>query len=233
MDSKTPENDSKSSEESEEKPETKKPSLKSRLIANYYAWRKLNDEEYERLTSKESIWRIVIKFFLPFWLAIAFSFALYVIFPDDIDRIGKLFVVYFFNPAGMEFGVTIGIGYLKLNPFLVVGFMLIIDSLTAMFLVWNFDYTRMLPLIGRLVRWVHKKAEQKIKKSRRFERGRFWGLIVFVLIPAYGTGAILGGIVGKLLKMEPWEHWIAIFIGSTLRLTLLALITLGVLEYIF
>ena len=137
-----------------------------------------------------------------------------------------------FNPAGMEVGVLYGFEFTSLDYHTVILFMLVIDSLTAIFLIWNFNYSRLLPGFGWVVWVVQGWAEKKMKKSKSFKRGRFWGLIIFVMIPAYGTGAILGGIVGKLLKMEPWRHWLAIFIGSTLRLTVMAVVIQVILSFL-
>lgn len=220
--------DSKSAENSEEKETVEKTSSEQdKKICK--------DSEFDKLIEGKSIWIVVEKFLLPFQLAFGLAFLLYILFPDLIGKIGSLFVVYFFSPAGMEIGVAFGILEppigLGLDPFLVVSFMLVIDSLTAMFLIWNFDYTRCIPGIGRLVKWVQGKAEKKIQKSKRFERGSFVGIIIFVLIPLYGTGAIFGGILGKLLKMNPWKHFIAIFIGSIIRLCVMALFAVSVFNF--
>jgi uncharacterized membrane protein len=194
---------------------------------SYGEWRKFKEEDKKEIFKREYTSTIVAKFILPFVLALELSLILYLLFPDIISKIGTLFVLYFFSPLGMEIGVTVGISPeptgLGLHPIFVVTFMLIIDSLTAMFLIMNFNYSRLLPFFGWLVWTVQSWAGEKIKTSKYFERGSFVGIIIFVLIPLYGTGAILGGIAGKLLEMNPWKHWFAILIGSFIRLSLLAI----------
>jgi uncharacterized membrane protein len=209
----------------------KKPWYK-RWADSYREWKKFTEVEIKTLKQSESFLKMFTKFSLPFGMAIVFTFLLYTAYPELIGDFGRLFVFYFFNPAGMEVGVLYGLQWTELNGFQVVGFMLVIDTLTAIFLIWNFNLSRLLPFFGWIVWVVQKSAEKKIKKSKSFEKGRFYGLIIFVMVPAYGTGAILGGIVGKLLNMDPWKHLGAIFIGSTLRLTVMAIIIDAIFNYL-
>jgi uncharacterized membrane protein len=207
----------------EKEPDKTKPRIQ-RWKESYREWKEFKEIDKVQLLKSAPISRILARFALPFVLALEFSLVLYLLYPDKLGDLGKLFVFYFFNPAGMEVGVLYGFEFTTLNQYLVVVFMLVIDSLTAMFLIWNFNFSRLLPGVGWLVWVVQAIAEKKIKKSKSFDQRRFIALIIFVMIPAYGTGAILGGIVGKLLRMNPWKHWLAIFIGSSLRLTLMAVI---------
>jgi uncharacterized membrane protein len=211
------------------KPDEELPRLR-RWKKSYGDWRKFKEVDKKRIFEKEYTSTIVAKFILPFVMALEFALILYILFPNHLGDLGELFVFYFFNPAGMEVGVLYGFKFTDLSYETVVIFMLVIDTLTAMFLIWNFNYSRLLPFFGWLVWVVQASAERKIKKSRSFQRGSFVGLIFFVMIPAYGTGAILGGIVGKLLNMKPWLHFFAIFIGSSLRLTVMAVVIHFLLE---
>jgi uncharacterized membrane protein len=209
-----------------------KQSLGAKLKRSYVEWRDYKNKELKRLKSEESIWRIILKFFLPIWLSIFFAFACYFIFPNDIFNLIILFGVYFISPLGMEIGVPIGIG-LGLNPFLVVGFMLLVDALSAMFLIWNLDYTRLIPFIGKLIKKTEEKGSNYLKKQQWIERLAFLGLVGFVMIPLYGTGSILGSIVGRIMGMDSWKNWFAVIIGSAIRLGVSALIVVGVIEFFF
>lgn len=223
--------DSKEKKSKRDKKTKPKKSRMQRWKESYREWNEFRKNEIKNLTRAESIWKTLAKFTLPFGMALVFSILLYTIYPQLIGDFGKLFVFYFFNPAGMEVGVIYGTQATELTDYQVVGFMLVIDTLTAIFLIWNFNYSRLLPVFGWLVWVVQASAQKKIEKSKTFRRGRFVGLIIFVMIPAYGTGAILGGIVGKLLAMDPWRHLGAIFIGSALRLTVMAIVTSFIFDY--
>lgn len=212
-------------------PSKKKPWYE-RWKESYREWHRYKTRELKELKKSESFLLMFAKFTFPFGMAIVFAIMLYTLYPELMGDFGRLFVFYFFNPAGMEVGVVYGLHATELSNFQVVGFMIVIDTLTAIFLIWNFNLSRLLPFFGWLVWVVQKGAEKKIKKSKSFAKGSFIGLIIFVMIPAYGTGAILGGIVGKLLNMEPWRHLAAIFIGSTLRLTVMAIIISFIIDYL-
>ncbi len=148
-------------------------------------------------------------------------------------RLLALFGLYFFTPLGMEIGVPVaiwpigetfhGFAGLGLDPVVAVGFMLWVDIMAAMLLTWNFWFFRILPFFGRILIWTEKMGQNAIEKYPWIGKLRLVGLVLFVMIPLYGSGSILGTVVGKALGTVNWKIWMAVVFGSGTRLSLLAL----------
>jgi len=225
------ENQNNKPEEDQTEKSASKRSSKKSIRVLYREWSEYKSKEFDRLLENESQMRMMIKFFSPFWLAIIFVFILIICYPNDVGNLGYLFFIYFFTPLGMEIGVSVGLG-LGIDVHLVVLFMLVIDGLSAMFLIWNLDYSRLIPGIGRLIKYSEEKGSKALKKYKWVDRLAFLGLVLFVMIPLYGTGSILGTIVGRILGVDSWKTWFAVVIGSGIRLTLLAIVGITVLSFV-
>ncbi|MBU2617132.1 MAG: small multi-drug export protein, partial [Euryarchaeota archaeon] len=50
----------------------------------------------------------------------------------------------------------------------------------------------------------------------------------FVAVPFFGTNAVIGAIIGRIIGMKPWYTWLAVAIGSILGCVLVAILAYGV-----
>lgn len=93
------------------------------------------------------------------------------------------------------------------------------------FLPWLLKKLETFPLIGRPVRAV---AERTRRRSNLVSTWGFWGLVVFVGIPAPGTGAWTGALAASLLGMSVGTAAVGISLGVALAGLIVTLASLGV-----
>jgi uncharacterized membrane protein len=122
-----------------------------------------------------------------------------------------------------------GLG-LGIPPLNLIFFIIFADAVSSLFLVWNLDYAKRIPCIGKLIERAEENGEKAIRKYKWVKRRRFIGLILFVMIPISWTGPAVGSIIGLIIGMTPLLTWLAVVIGSSLRSVLFTtLIYIGVL----
>jgi len=80
--------------------------------------------------------------------------------------------------------------------------------------VWNFDLTLKIPLLGQLL-------EKGMTAARDYTEAQPWirrlstiGLIFFVFFPLQGTGTMNGSILGRLLGMDEARVFASVCVGS-------------------
>lgn len=138
------------------------------------------------------------------------------------------FVAVYFAPLGIETGIPTGIYVLDLHPVLLVAIVLYVDLFGGLFLVWNLDHITRIPKLGPWIGRVEAKSAAKWAKHRRLRDLGVVGLGVFVMLPISGSGAIPGAFIGRLGGF-PWGLvWLAIFLGSAVRVVGYTLAVLGI-----
>ena len=145
-------------------------------------------------------------------------------------RYATVFGIYSFMPVGgpmaaIPAGLTLGISAVDLVLFIVFT-----EAVQALFVVWNFDYTKEIPGIGRIVKRTAEKGEKMIERYRWLGRLGTLGLILLVTAPLQGTGALAGSAIGKLMGMTPLRTWLAVTLGISFRTLLTTLIILGIIS---
>lgn len=182
----------------------------------------------EMMNKKEM--KAVVKFLIPFCLA-GFAVLFFSFTERDIyTKYAMIFSIYNFMPLfGTETAIPAGLT-LGISPIALVSFILFTDAVYSLFLVWNFDYAKKIPGIGKLVERGEESGEKAIRKYKWAKRFGFLGLVFLVMIPLQWTGAAVGSIVGRIIGMTSWLTWLAVVIGSSLRSTLITLISIGVLS---
>ena len=186
--------------------------------------------KYDRL--KVDSWgMIVVKFFTSPLLGVLILFLLYLTLGfDTFSLLGGWMLAYFFPPFGKETVIPLGIGLLKqgltvplinlhvepvsVNPLSIALAVAFIDIVIALFLVWNYDLAKKIPLIGKFMQKVEDLGKSSSDKYRWIKPLRFIGIILFVMVPFQGSGGLVGSIVGRLIGMKPWNTFIAISIGA-------------------
>jgi hypothetical protein len=115
--------------------------------------------------------------------------------------IATLMVIYELPPAGKETVIPAGI-LLGYPWWAVAGSIALVDVEVGLFMVWNFDLAERVPVLGPWIsRFIHG--------GREFLSGRPWlselyffGIVLMVMVPFFGSGGVRGSIVGRLLGMS-------------------------------
>jgi uncharacterized membrane protein len=179
----------------------------------------------------------LVKFFLPFLIAALGIFSLYFIVEEE--SVGKLFFLmfaYFFPPLGKESIIPIGVSggeitipFLnnlvvvpEINPLIMALTIAFVDIVVALFLLWNYDLAKKIPLIGKFMAKVEKIGISSSEKYAWVKPLRFIGIILFVMVPFQGSGGLVGSILGRLIGMKPLNTFFAISIGAIIGTLLIA-----------
>jgi len=178
------------------------------------------------------------KFFFPIILGFG-VYWIWSLFSDTLSKIWPLLVAYFFPPFGKETVIPLGIGILKrgltvplinlhvepvsVDPLSIALAVAFIDIVVALFLVWNYDLAKKIPLVGNFIIKVEEKGKNFEEKYGWVKPLRFFGIVLFVMIPFQGSGGLVGSIVGRLIGMKPWNTFFAISIGAIVGCLLIAL----------
>ncbi|UCD13289.1 MAG: small multi-drug export protein [Thermoplasmatales archaeon] len=159
-----------------------------------------------------------------------------------------LLIAYFFPPLGKESVIPLGIGVLQkgltipflnlhidagqINPLLMALSIAFIDIIVALFLVWNYDLAKRIPLIGKFMIKIEEKGKISGKKYSWVKPLRFIGIMLFVMVPFQGSGGLVGSIVGRLIGMKPWNTFFAISLGAVIGCLLIATFTQAFLIFV-
>ena len=189
-----------------------------------------------RVKSKPWIW--LAKFFVPFIIAVTGIIVLqYVVGEASSAKLLLLMMVYFFPPLGKESIIPLGVsggeitnpitGYVSvvpsINPIIMALSIAFIDIVVALFLVWNYDLAKKIPIIGDFMKKVEEKGKNVEEKYGWIKPLRFIGIVLFVMVPFQGSGGMVGSIVGRLIGMKPRNTFIAISLGAVIGCLLIAM----------
>ena len=180
----------------------------------------------------------LVKLLLP--LAIAGFGILILYLLIDKESSGKLFFLmfaYFIPPLGKESIIPIGVSGGELiipfinrqivvpaiNPIIMALTIAFVDIVVALFLVWNYDLAKNIPIVGKFISTVEEKGKNVGQKYSWINPLRFIGIVLFVMVPFQGSGGLVGSIVGRLIGMKPWNTFLAISIGAIIGCTLIAM----------
>jgi uncharacterized membrane protein len=190
------------------------------------------------IKNKQSNYLITLaKFFIPFIVASIGMLMLYLIV--EKASIGKLFLLmfaYFFPPLGKESIIPIGVSGGGLNipilnqhvvipeidPLIMALTIAFVDICIALFLVWNYDLAKKIPLIGKFMAKIEKIGKSSSDRYGWIKPLRFIGIILFVMVPFQGSGGVVGSILGRLIGMKPWHIFFAISSGAIVGCLLIA-----------
>ncbi|MHC1610903.1 MAG: small multi-drug export protein [Candidatus Methanospirareceae archaeon] len=173
----------------------------------------------------------IAKFIIPFCLAGVAVLLLWFAGQEVYTKYATVFGIYSFMPIGGAVAVIPAGLELGIHPAGLISFIVFIDSVLALFLVWNFDYAKKIPGLGRVVERVEENGEKAIKRYKWAKRFGFIGLMLFVMFPLQYTGSGVGSIAGRLMGMTPLMTWLAVVAGTLLRSLITTLIYYGVLSF--
>ncbi|MBN1432003.1 MAG: small multi-drug export protein [Methanomicrobiaceae archaeon] len=167
---------------------------------------------------------IAVNLGLPFAIFGAYILLLWLALPHSLFlSMMTIMFIYFIPPAGKEsvipLGIAIGI------PWWIVAFSIaLMDILSTLFMVLNFDLALKIPVIG--TRWMSsfmERGESFFRSHRWLEKLSTLGLAIFVMIPMQGTGGLATPIVGRMIGIPPLQVLIAVISGALTGCFLIAL----------
>jgi len=163
----------------------------------------------------------LVKLLIPFVLGglVALFFILF----TDVEtqmKYASLLISYFIPFLG--YGVIISGSTLRIfDPLALFAFLTFVDCDLSLFLVWNLDYAKRIPGVGMFIQRTESSGRTAMERYKWLKRFGFFGLVVFVMLPWPGTGAIVGSIVGRMLGFSAAMTFAAVMLGSFLRSLLL------------
>jgi len=120
--------------------------------------------------------------------------------------------IVFGRAAGLSMGYAAG-----LDHRLVLGAVLLMETLVVLVVypLFVFSWRQLLVVraLARPMRRIHEAAERHRKAIRRYG---IVGLALFVWFPCFGTGPVIGSIIGFLLGMRWWVSVLAVLCGTYL-----------------
>ena len=172
----------------------------------------------------------ITKFLVPIILGFAVIIFVGLLMNDELRlRFWPLVTAYFFPPLGKETVIPAGVGS-GVPPMTMALSIAFVDIIVALFLVWNYDLAKKIPLVGRFITKIEDIGKSSSDKYNWIKPLRFIGIILFVMVPFQGSGGLVGSILGRLFGMKPWNTFIAISIGAIVGCTLIAYFTNAILS---
>lgn len=152
----------------------------------------------------------------------------------QLGRMGRYaaFLAAYFLPFGILAGVPAALE-LGIHPVVIVATVLWVDLWGTLFLVWNLALLERVPWLGPRIARLEARAEKVWQRSKRLRDLGIVGLGLFVAIPLTATGAVPGSLIGRLAGF-PWAlTWLAVFLGSAVRILAYTAAWYGAFEVFF
>lgn len=100
-----------------------------------------------------------------------------------------------------------------------------IDICVSLFLIWNYDWVKKLPVVGPALERTEAKGREKVAKTRWFGKATFILTTFVVFVPFSGSGGVGGTVFGRVVGMSPYKVLLAVALGSTLGSTGFAILS--------
>jgi len=127
--------------------------------------------------------------------------------------LSQLMLVYFVPPFGKGTVVPLGIAG-GVDPWAIAICTAFVDIAVGVFLTWNFDLAKKIPFIGSGINRIQLKGKAMLEDLPWLERASFVGIVVFVMFPFQGSGAVGGTILGRAIGLSPNRNLSAVSIGA-------------------
>ena len=137
--------------------------------------------------------------------------------------------ILFGRAASMAFGYSLEFGHVVVVPvnlfiesFMVLGFYPLF--------VLGWKKLRVFSVLGRAIDRINASAEANRDTIRRFG---IPGLFIFVFIPFWMTGPLVGSVIGYLLGLRAWVNMTVVLAGTYVATLVWALILKGLHDRVF
>jgi uncharacterized membrane protein len=186
---------------------------------------------------KTTIEKRILQFIAPFIIGLGTVYTVGILLPVTSSyKYWTLIGAYFFPPFGKETIIPIGIfgGDLSvpfssdivtitpIDPIIMALSIAFVDIIVALFLMWNYDLAKKIPLVGTFIKKIEVIGHKSSNNYSWVIPLRFIGIILFVMVPFQGSGGLVGSIVGRFMGMKPVNTFLAITIGSVVGCSLVA-----------
>lgn len=188
--------------------------------------------------SKKSTGVRVFQFISPWilWLILAASSALFFYTVQNWESARNLLYVWWFYmipPMGKEVIIPKTLAETHHPPALVVALTTsVVDMILSLFLIWNYDWVKRLPVLGPKLEETEERGRERIEKTNWFSRVSFVATSMFVMVPFSGAGGVGGTVFGRLMGVKPYKVLLAVFIGSTIEALAFALLADSLMVYL-
>lgn len=152
----------------------------------------------------------------------------------QLGNVGKYlaFMAAYFLPFGITAGVPAGLA-LGIHPVVIVSTVLWVDIWGTLFLVWNLALIERIPWLGTRLSRLEARIEAVWKRSPKVRDLGIVGLAILVALPITATGAVPGALLGRIAGF-PWAlTWLAVFVGSAVRILVYTALAYGLLSTLF
>lgn len=158
-----------------------------------------------------------------------------------------LLTYYFFNPAfsskvatmiftnvfigrvpAISFGYASNLSHLAVIAFNILAEMILVTLIYSLF-VFSFEGVVKIKKLEDFFYKVQKKKEEHNKVFQKY--GRF-GLFLFVFVPFWMTGPIVGSIIGFLIGMKHFTVIFIVFLATIISMTLWGLFLQEIVSFI-
>ena len=146
-------------------------------------------------------------------------------------------------PVGASLGLPFYVNY----PLATLGNLLPVPFILLL-IPHILNFMERFKIFRPIVKWIRKKAMKNSKKiatdsvvsdtdsttegnaapNGKMQRGAFWGLFLFVLLPLPGTGAWTGSLVAATIDMKFWKAVLSALIGVLCAGVVISLISYGI-----
>lgn len=170
---------------------------------------------------------------LSFCLLLCLGFYLffsYIFDPKYANKIaGMVFTNIFIGrvPA-LSFGYAANLSHLNVVGFNVLTEMILVTFLYAVF-VFSYKGILKIKALETFFLEVERKKEEHQERLKKYGK---WGLFIFVFIPFWMTGPIVGSIIGFLIGMKHYTTMGIVFIATIISMTLWGMFLQEIVDFI-
>lgn len=191
-----------------------KPKKKVPIKKRYELWKLRAKRIVHQKVEEDGVRGAIIKFLIAPIITIIAIFIIFLILDyNTFITVGKYMVVYYFPPLGKEWAIPLAIaeGAHPLEIALPIAFL---DIITGVFLLWNYDFAKLIPWMGKWMEKAEEKNKNKLEAHPWWENVAFIGVALFVVFPFQGSGGVGASILGRVIGMEKHKVVVAIATGA-------------------
>lgn len=161
---------------------------------------------------------------------VTFIIVYYFIDPTFANKVTGIFFTNIFigRVPALSLGYAAGLPHFEVISLNIVAEMILVTFIYSLFV---FSYKGILK-VKVLENFFDKIEKKKEKNKEKFEKYGKFGLFLFVFIPFWMTGPIVGSIIGFLIGMKHFTVIFIVFIATIVSMTLWGLFLQEIIDFI-